>query len=85
MAASKFFSSIELLFIKFFVGTIILCVAYKPQTLGESVNSFKGIEMSTKQIFSTNFEVFGKVQGKYQWIKLLDYFYYLPITYIFIF
>ncbi|XP_050316464.1 acylphosphatase-2 isoform X2 [Bactrocera neohumeralis] len=63
MAASKLFGSIELLFIKIFVATIIFCVAYKPQSIVESINWNKEIEMSTKQIFSTNFEVFGKVQG----------------------
>ncbi|XP_039955950.1 uncharacterized protein LOC120771808 isoform X1 [Bactrocera tryoni] len=63
MAASKLFGSIELLFIKIFVATIIFCVAYKPQSIAESINWNKEIEMSTKQIFSTNFEVFGKVQG----------------------
>lgn len=64
MAANKVFNFLELLFIKTFVGAIIFWVAYKPLSTTGSVNSFKEIEMSTKQIFSIDFEVFGKVQGK---------------------
>ncbi|XP_011189620.1 acylphosphatase-2 [Zeugodacus cucurbitae] len=61
MAANKFFGSIELRFINFLLGAILFCVVYKPHSVIGSKNTL--IEMSAKQIFSTDFEIFGKVQG----------------------
>ncbi|XP_012156748.1 acylphosphatase-2 [Ceratitis capitata] len=63
MAAYKFIRFIELFIITILFWIIPVWKAETHNFLVETIHLYKETEMSTKQIFSLDFEVFGKVQG----------------------
>ncbi|XP_054747925.1 acylphosphatase-2 [Anastrepha obliqua] len=61
MAANFVFT--EILFINIFICVLPIYFADKPESVLSNGNSFEEVEMAAKQLFSQDFEVFGKVQG----------------------